>query len=297
MACFVQIRPHSDWPAFASKFRPEACQMNITRTLGGGPFGGWWRAVILLAGLIVPQLSAADIELAVLRSGTDVFTNVIVYGQTQTDLFIKHARGFGNVKVSTLDEATLRELHLGGSAAEKTTTSAVSDKATAAVATLKAKLEASSPWKIPAEEDVMGAISHLRPSRNVMVGAVAAVGIIYLLWCACLKLICVNAGSKAGFMIWIPVLQMFPLLRAAQMSAWWFVAFLIPLVGVVAHIVWCVKISRACGKGMLVALLLILPVTNLLAFLYLAVSTGKSAAKPEERAESLQRHVMVLGEA
>jgi hypothetical protein len=271
--------------------------MNITRTKGGGPFSGWWRAVILLAGLIVPQLSAADIELAVLRSGTDVFTNVIIYGQTQTDLFIKHSRGFGNVKVSSLDEETLRELKLGGPASEKKTASAVSDKATAAVATLKAKLESSSPWKVPSEAEMMGAISQIRPSRNVMLGALAAVAILYLLWCACLKLICVNAGSRAGFMIWIPVLQIFPLLRAAQMSAWWFVAFLIPFVGVVAHIVWCVKISRACGKGTLVALLLILPVTNLLAFLYLAVSTGKSDAKPEERAESVQRHTMVLGEA
>ncbi len=267
--------------------------MKTTRT----QVGGGWRALILVAGLIVTQLYAADIQLAVLRSGTDVFTNVTIYGQTQTDLFIKHSRGFGNVKISSLDEATLRELTPGGAVAKKETTSAVSDKATAAVANLKAKLEASSPWKVPSEAEVMGAISQIRPSRNMIIGALAALGIIYLLWCACLKLICVNAGSKAGFMIWLPVLQMFPLLRAAQMSAWWFLAFLIPLVGLVAHIVWCVKISRACGKGTLVALLLILPVTNLFAFLYLAVSRGKSDAQPEPRTEPLQRHSMVLGEA
>ncbi len=271
--------------------------MNITRTHGGPLFGGWGRAVLLLAGLTLTQLTAADKELAVLRSGTDVYTNVIVYGQTQTDLFIKHSRGFGNVKVSSLDEATLRELKLGPPAAEQETASAVSEKANAAMANLKAKLEASSPWKIPSEAELMGTFSQMHPSRNLLAGILAAVGIIYLLWCACLKLICVNAGSKAGFMIWIPVLQMFPLLRAAQMSAWWFVAFLIPFVGVVAHIVWCVKISRACGKGTLVALLLILPVTNLLAFLYLAVSRGKSDSEPADRAEPLQRHTMVLGEA
>lgn len=271
--------------------------MNTTRTHGGCPSGGWWCAVLLFVGLTITRLSAADIQLAVLRSGTDVFTNVVIYGQTQTDLFIKHARGFGNVKISSLDEATLRELNLGGTTSEKEGSRAVSEKATAAVATLKAKLEEASPWKVPSEEEMMGVISQFHPSRNLIAGILAAVGIIYLLWCACLKLICVNAGSKAGFLIWIPVLQMFPLLRAAQMSAWWFVAFLIPFVGVVAHIVWCVKISRACGKGTLVALLLILPVTNLLAFLYLAVSRGKSDTQSAERAEPMQRHTMVLGEA
>ena len=110
-----------------------------------------------------------------------------------------------------------------------------------------------------------------------------------------MKLICLNAGSKPGLMIWIPVLQIFPLLRAAKMSAWWFVVFLIPLVGVVAHIVWCVKIAKACGKGALVALLLILPGTNLLALLYLALSNGNSQSA--EKVMGLQGQSAVLGEA
>lgn len=269
----------------------------ITRIQRGCPAVGWCVAALLLARLSVTPLGAEDIELALLKCGTDVFTNVTVYGQTATDLFIKHSRGYGNVKISSLDKATLSALKLGGTAAEGGTVSAVSEKATAAVATLKAKLEASSPWKIPTEDEVRGAISQVRPNSNMLMGAIAVVAIIYLLWCACLKLICVNAGSKPGFLIWVPVLQIVPLLRAAQMSAWWFVAFLIPLVGVVAHIVWCVKICRACGKSMLVALLLILPVTNLLAFFYLAISRGKSNSEPAERAEPLERHTMVLGEA
>jgi hypothetical protein len=134
-------------------------------------------------------------------------------------------------------------------------------------------------------------ISRVRLTPNIM----AIVVIVYLFFCVCIKLICLNAGSKPGLMIWIPVLQMFPLLRAAKMTAWWFVAFLIPPFSLVAHIVWCVKIAKACGKSALVALLLILPVTNLLAFLYLALSNGDR--QPAEKVMGLQRHTAVLGEA
>ena len=255
------------------------------------PAGGWWLAGVLLAWLSVTPLAAADIELPLLKSGTDVFTNVTVYGQTETDLFIKHSRGFGNVKISNLDNPTLRLLKLGGATPEAETAGSVSEKAVATVATLKAKLESSTALRVPSEADVVGLISRLRPSPNI----IAIVLFAYLLFCACMKLICQNAGSKAGLMIWFPVLQMFPVLRAAKMSAWWFVAFLIPLVGAVAHIVWCVKICKACGKGALVTVLLILPGTNLLAFLYLALSKG--SGQPAEQVMPPPRHSMVLGEA
>jgi len=52
-----------------------------------------------------------------------------------------------------------------------------------------------------------------------------------------------------GALIWVPLLQLFPLLRAAGMSRVWFVAFLVPLVNVVAQIVWYVKIVEARGKA------------------------------------------------
>lgn len=246
---------------------------------------------VFLTWLSVASLAATDIELPVLKSGTDVFTNVTVYGQTATDLFIKHSRGFGNVKISTLDTPTLRLLNLGGETPEEKAAHSVPGKAVASLATMKAKLESTTDVRVPSQADMLGLLSQFRPSPNL----IAIVLIAYLLYCACLKLICQNAGSKAGPMIWFPVLQMFPLLRAAKMSAWWFVAFLIPLVGVVAHIVWCVKICKACGKGALVIVLLILPGTNVLAFLYLALA--KSNVEATETVAQPPRQSMVLGEA
>jgi hypothetical protein len=263
----------------------------ITQKHRVGPVvGGWWVGM-LLAYLSVAPLAAADIELPVLKSGTDVFTNVTIYGQTTTDLYIKHARGFGNVKISSLDNPTLRLLKLGGETAGEKVANSVSGKAVAAVTTMKTKLESSTDVRVPSQADVMGLLSQFRPSPNM----IAIFLIAYLLYCACLKLICQNAGSKAGPMIWFPVLQMFPLLRAAKMSAWWFVVFLIPLAGLVAHIVWCVKICKACGKSALVMVLLVLPGTNVLAFLYLAVSKGNIDST--ETVKSPPRQSMVLGEA
>jgi Family of unknown function (DUF5684) len=266
----------------------------ITRKQRGSPAGGGWLTAVLLAWLSVAPLSATDIQLDVLKCGTDVFTNVTIYGQTQTDLFIKHSRGFGNVKISSLDDATLRLLKPEVGSTEDQTAAASSGRAATTVGSLKAKL-AGMQWKTPSEAEVQGLLSQVRPGPDMMAKALAVAVIAYLLFCCCLKLICLNAGDKAGLLIWIPVLQMFPLLRAAKMSAWWFVAFLIPLVGVLAHIVWCVKISKACGKGALVALLLVLPGTNLLAFLYLAIS--KNNSQPVENAVPIRRHTAALGEA
>lgn len=263
----------------------------ITQKHRVGPAVGGWLVGVLLTWVSVATLAAADVELPVLKSGTDVFTNVTIYGQTTTDLFIKHSRGFGNIKISSLDSPTLRLLKLGGETPEEKAAGTVSGKAATAVATMKSKLESSTAVRVPSQAEVLGSLSQFRPSPNL----IAIVVIAYLLYCACLKLICQNAGSKAGPMIWFPVLQMFPLLRAAKMSAWWFVAFLIPLVGVVAHIVWCVKICKACGKSALVIVLLILPGTNVLAFLYLALSKGNTDST--EAVTPPPRQSMVLGEA
>jgi hypothetical protein len=59
------------------------------------------------------------------------------------------------------------------------------------------------------------------------------------------------------------------------MSPAWLLAFLVPVLNVVAQIVWSFKIAKARGKSGLVGLFLVLPVTNLFAFLYLAFSDAE----------------------
>jgi hypothetical protein len=79
---------------------------------------------------------------------------------------------------------------------------------------------------------------------------------------------------------------MIPLLRAAGMSRWWFLAFFVPLLNVLAWVLWCFNITRARDKGLLVAILLCLPVTSGLAFLYLALS-GVPPSEPPRKYKSM----------
>jgi len=94
-------------------------------------------------------------------------------------------------------------------------------------------------------------------------------------------LICQKTGTSPGLLVWLPVLQLIPLLRAAGMSGSWFLAYLVPGLNIVAQVVWSVKIAKTRGKTGWVALLLLLPLVNLLAFLYLAFS--EEAPAKEER--------------
>jgi hypothetical protein len=91
-----------------------------------------------------------------------------------------------------------------------------------------------------------------------------------------------KAGEDAGFLVWLPVFQVFPMLRGAGMSAWWVLAFFVPILNIVASILWCFKIVEARGKSVWIAICLLLPVTNFFAFLYLAFSNGEAPRADDE---------------
>jgi hypothetical protein len=234
---------------------------------------GCWLALLLAAVWAAQCVQAADVHLSSLKIGTDVFTNVTVYQTTDTDIFVRHERGFGNAKISNLDDPTLILLGLktpktdSQVAAASTGNGASMEKVMATLAAVNLKL--------PQESSVLRAISRTKPTPQLLAGVLAGMFIGYLFYCYCIKKVCLNAGCEPGVLVWLPIVQMFELLRAARMPAWWFVIFLIPGLNVFALVIWAVRITRLCGKGLLVALLLILPLTNILAFLYLAFSSGK----------------------
>jgi uncharacterized membrane protein len=51
--------------------------------------------------------------------------------------------------------------------------------------------------------------------------------------------------------------------------------FLVPGLNAIAYIAWCFKIAKAREKSPVVGVFLLLPVTNIFAFLYLAFSAGQ----------------------
>jgi hypothetical protein len=102
---------------------------------------------------------------------------------------------------------------------------------------------------------------------------------VFSLWFSglCASLICRKAGRPGGLLAWLPVFQMLPLFHAARMSRWWFLALIVPVLNLIAVVLWCVKITQARGKGFFTAVMLILPATNFLAYLYLAFSNGDAS--------------------
>ena len=248
------------------------------------PFRGWWLVIFALLGVVTLRVSATDIHLPSLKIGTDVFTNVTVYQITATDIFVKHGRGFGNAKISNLDDPTLELLGLKtAKKVERTRTGDTNSNSAvmaAAMDKFKSSLAARDVELTPEAAAALEAIAKFKPTAQMLYGTLAALVIGYLFSCLCLQKVCVNAGSIPGALVWLPVLQIFPLLRAARIPAWWFIICFIPVLNILLHVLWSIRIVKACGKGGLVTLMLLLPLTNVLAILYLAFS-GRNEHREE----------------
>ena len=236
----------------------------------------------LMLGLVMAPLLCAGAEpeerFDVLQVGTQTYNNVTITTKAKDYIFITHSAGMSNVKISELTPETreklgyMAEAPVEGTQKRKAAMSAWAKQAMAKVdvpqlqaigAVLKGQggTRLSLPW------------AQLVPLLAIFLGS-------YLLFCYCSMLICQKTGNEPGVLVWIPILQMIPLLRAAGMSPGWFFAFLLPLVNVIGLIVWALNIAQARNKSAWVALFLILPVTNLLAFLYLAFSSGTPRREP-----------------
>jgi len=113
---------------------------------------------------------------------------------------------------------------------------------------------------------------------QMLYGAAGALVLLWLILCACLRTICKKAGKEPGFLIWLPLLQIFPMLQAARMSAVW----ILGCFGL-TQIVWCFKIAKARGKGAFTGFCLLFPLTSLFSFLYLTLADGgeKPSAAPK----------------
>jgi uncharacterized membrane protein YhaH (DUF805 family) len=90
--------------------------------------------------------------------------------------------------------------------------------------------------------------------------------------------------------VWLPFLQMIPLLRAARMSGWWFLANFVPVLNIIMSVTWCFKIAEARGKSAFIGFLLLLPVTNIIALMVLAFADSK----PEKKKVSGKIDLLVL---
>ena len=235
---------------------------------------------------MVASAADTDIKLDTVTADGETYSNVVVFSKSATHVNIKHSRGMANIKAETLDATTQRKL--GYLAAEE-------PAAVTKLPTLSGIAEDARFQELQEryQKNVEEFIQQLDPTMGYKI--LALLGILYLFYCYCCWQICRKTSNRAGLLVWLPGFQMIPLLRAAGMSPWLFLLLFVPpasvaasvtwsipllivaaavfsFVNLIVWIVWCFRICRVRQKSALLGILLLLPGTNVLAFVYLALS-------------------------
>ncbi|HEY2082926.1 MAG TPA: DUF5684 domain-containing protein [Verrucomicrobiae bacterium] len=244
------------------------------------------RLLLLLVVLVSTRFAAVAGEMSMgaateqsfplLQTKTGTYTNVTVTKKTKEWIFILHSQGVCNIKASDLSaEARLAlgydkpktEAELAKEA--KPARPPLTEIAKAEFAQVK---EYASGWRYHSREKVAEAKSFLASNPQVMFTLLTILGVVYVFVSVCFWSICRKTHIAPGPLIWVPFLQLIPLLRAANMPRVWFFVYFVPVLNILALIVLSINIVKTRGKSPWVAFLLILPPTSLFAFLYLAVS-------------------------
>jgi len=242
--------------------------------------------------LTVAGMAAVDVKasleqtFSVLQVGTTTYRNVTVTTKEKNYVFILHSAGMTNLKVADLTPELRTKLGYEDPAAAAPPTKTP----TAWAKQTLSKLDVPKVKNIEAQVASLWTPDGIRaklPLQEITPKVLwAFVGLAIAAWLFhsyCCLLICQKAGSEPGPLIWVPLLQLLPLLKAASMSFWWFVGFLVPGINLIAQVVWFFKIAQARGKGLGMALLLVFPLTCPFAMLYLAFSGGTPRRKEGPR--------------
>ena len=217
-------------------------------------------------------LSAAEDTFKTLKIGSNTYTNVTVLNKNKTAVFISHTGGLISFKVKDLGAEDLKTL--GYTPAEPAKRSALSTQMEA----LTGKMQKSSIGEFL--RSTGGSFEEKLKSSGVnfqtfVMVAIAGLLLFHLFYSFCLFHICAKVGQKPGILVWLPLLQLIPLHRAADISPWLILLYFIPLLGPFLFVYWCVKICHARGKSAWLVVLVFIPLLNLLFIPYLAFSSAE----------------------
>lgn len=204
------------------------------------------------------------------------YLNVTIYRQTASDVILKHDQGLTGLKVANLDNPTLRRLGYRVKEADPPTSMGHQTGLDFFSGLINSGL--FNQW-----------------STFTLIGLVVLTVGLYIYTSYLFWLICVKTETRPGILVWLPFLQIFPLLRAARMSSLWVAALILTGAGTayaaaqwpgyavwtdafsaIATLcmwsVWAIRICQIRGKGIVTVILLLVPGMNYLALLYLAGS-------------------------
>lgn len=224
---------------------------------------GWWLFTFLAGVLSIGN--AVDANAAEIKKGDirrfetlslhdETYTNAVVEGVSTNVVFIRHDRGIAVVKIKdlTFEEAKT----LGIESMLPPPPAPRPDPAKAL----------NEQW-----QKVMAMITGVA-GAGVGLAILAAIPVFWILWCYLLKRMCTRAGTESGFLIWLPLLQLVPLHKAAHISCFLILGYFLPVVGVIVFVYWAIKMCEAVGKTKWLAVPMVLPFLNVLTIAYLAFS-------------------------
>ncbi len=76
--------------------------------------------------------------------------------------------------------------------------------------------------------------------------------------------------TENAWMAWIPVLNIYLMVKIAEKPWWWLIIIFIPILGIIPYILVWMRISERLGKSPWLGVLMILPVVSLVVIGYLA---------------------------
>jgi hypothetical protein len=246
------------------------------------------RLLCLLFTLLSARLLAAPGEMTMggdaeqtfplLQTRTGTYTNVTVTKKTKDWIFILHSAGVCNVKADDLTTAERIVLGYEKPPEEKNAEEAKSLQSAplAQIVHLKLKLADvkafAKDWRYNSKEKLAQAKTFITSNPEMIATLLGILAAVYIFVSVSFWSICRKTHIAPGPLVWVPFLQLIPLLRAANMPRVWFFIYFIPVLNIIGLIFLSINIVKTRGKNPWVAFLLILPPTSLFAFLYLALS-------------------------
>lgn len=96
--------------------------------------------------------------------------------------------------------------------------------------------------------------------------AIAFAVALYAFFAVCLARIAGELGVEKSWYAWVPFLNTYLTCKIAGKRVLWTVLLFVPVVNILIYVLVCLRFAKACDRGRLYAVLLMLPVVDLFAF-------------------------------
>jgi len=108
---------------------------------------------------------------------------------------------------------------------------------------------------------------------------------LYVYFSLCLFLIAKKLNVPAPWTAWIPIVNIWTILKAAGKPGWWVLLFFIPFVGVIAIAYVWMCIVENLGRNKWLGLLILIPIVSLVYIGVLAFSKQEQQADPHDQGD------------